>query len=86
MDECKGPDVGRSLTKVRDGSRASEGEGGRDKGREVDRGQSRQGLDDWVKQRGGIIEIVVKSLLPVSSPVRGLLGQSPHQSDHLDPL
>lgn len=37
------------------GSRGREGAGGRDKSREVNRSWSRQGLKDWVKQRGGII-------------------------------
>lgn len=53
--KCIGPEVGRSLTKVHDRSQASKGEGGRDKGREVDRVQRRQDLENWVKQMGGII-------------------------------
>lgn len=63
----------RILTRSQDRNRRSEGEGGRGEGKGVDRGQSREGLEDWVKQT------VAYSKLPLSH-----FPWSPHWSD--DPL
>lgn len=68
--QCKGPGVGRILTRSQDRNRRSEGEGGRGEGKGVDRGQSREGLEDWVKQR------VAYSKLPLSH-----FPWSPHWSE-----